>query len=189
MENIKQQSIDLFNKQFKFSINQELRHKGDSKGSFQSDMGLLVLERHLIEECDDDGNVQFTRNYVCRMIRFSGSGDIARFKESELMSIYDFNKKVVQEEQEREDMRNEAYAVKQEVFKSFGVNRGTEVYLKNGDVVDTASIYKVTGFSRSNDETLLILRKEAGEGRTADEVRVKSKGDFQLFGVISEKDL
>ena len=77
-------------------------------------------------------------------------------------------------------MRNEMYAVKQEVFKSFGVQKGTEVYLKYGDVFVTSFVYKVSGFSRSNDETLLILRKEAGEGRTADEVRVKSKDDFEL---------
>ena len=181
-ENVKAQ--ELFNEQFKFNLNQEVRHKGDNKNAMSSDMGLLVLRRSLEENSDDDGNVHYTRNYICRMIRFSGSGDLAQFKESELLTMEEYNKMTIKAEQEREDMRNEMYATKQEIFKSFGVNRGTEVYIKRIEgekaVVDKSSIYKVTGFSRSKDETLLHLRKEAGEGRTMDEVRVKSKDEFEI---------
>lgn len=179
MENVT--AKQLFNEQFKFALNLEVRHKGDNKHGMSSDMGLLVLRRVLEENSDDDGNVHFTRNYICRMIRFSGSGDLAQFKESELMTIEEYNRRAVEEEQQREDMRNDMYATKQEVFNSFGVKRGTEVYLKNGDTVDKENIYKVTGFSMNKEETILILRKEAGEGKTLDEVRVKSKSEFELI--------
>ncbi len=178
MENT--EAKQLFNQQFKFALNLEVRHKGDNKHGMSSDMGLLVLRRVLDENSDDDGNVHFTRNYICRMIRFSGSGDLAQFKESELMTIEEYNKRAVEEEQQREDMRNDMHTTKQEVFNSFGVQRGTEVYLKKGDVLDKGNIYKVTGFFRSKEETVLLLRKEAGEGKTLDEVRVKCKAEFEL---------
>ncbi len=146
-----------------------------------SDMGLLVLQRFLIENADDDGNSHFTRNYNCRMIKFSGSGDVANFKESELMTMHDYNQRSVELQQEREEMRNNMYTITKEIFDSFGVKRNTQVYLKNGDVVDKANIYKVTGYARNSQETILLLRQEAGEGKTTDEVRVKSKSEFELL--------
>lgn len=179
MENLA--AKQLFNEQFKFALNLEVRHKGDNKHGMSSDMGLLILRRNLEENSDDDGNIHFTRNYICRMIRFSGSGDLAQFKESELMTISEYNERAVKEDQEREEMRNDMYATRQEIFKSFGVQRGTEVYLKNGESIDKSNVYKVTGFSRSKEETILILRKEAGEGKTIDEARVKSKSEFEII--------
>jgi hypothetical protein len=182
MENTELQKI--FDTQFQFPINQEVRHRGDNKSGMSSDMGLFILRRTLEENSDDYGNIHYTKNYICRMIRFSGSGDLAQFKESELMSIEDFNKRAVQEEQQREDMRNDMYTETQNIFKSFGVRRSTEVYLKNGDSVDKSNIYKVSGFSTNKECTLLHLRRALGEGKTADEVRVKSKNEFEL--VVSD---
>lgn len=181
MTNVNVKAQELFNEQFKFKINQEVRHKGDNKNGGHSDMGLLVLKRLLEEECDDDGNSHFVRNYVCRMIRFSGSGDLARFKESELMTITDYNIRAIEDEREREEMRNQMYNTEKEVFDSFGVKRGTEVHLANGNNVDKENIYKVSGFSTDKYETLLHLRKVIGEGKTVDMVKVKSKSEFQVI--------
>lgn len=181
MTNVNVKAQELFNEQFKFKLNQEVRHKGDNKNGNSSDMGLLILQRHLEEECDDDGNSHFVRNYVCRMIRFSGSGDLAKFKESELMTITDYNIRAIKDEQEREEMRNEMYNSQKEIFDSFGVKRGTEVYLKNGDNVDKENIYKVSGYSTDKNETLLHLRKALGEGKTVDMIKVKSKSEFEVI--------
>ena len=182
-----EKAIELFNEQFRFEINQEVRHRADFKANFSSDLGLLVIQRVLEEQSDDDGNVNFSRMYTCRLIRFSGSGDLARFKESELMTIEEYNRKAVLEEQEREDMRNEMYETKKEIFASFGVKRGTEVYLKDGDNIDKTFVYKVTGFAQGKKEgAVLILKIEAGEGRTVNEVRVKSKSEFVIVKDLNE---
>lgn len=186
MENTK--AKELFDSQFKFKINDDVRHKGDSKGdSFSSDLGLLVLSRTLEEAADDDGNCHYLRIYVCRMIKFSGSGDLARFKESELMTMEEYNRKKIYDEQQREDMRNQMYASKKAIFASFGVQKGTEVYLKINEIVDKTKVYAVSGYSTGKDDgTYLILRMEAGEGKTCNEVRVKSKDEFELLQ--KEKD-
>src|SRR5271163_1276646 len=157
----------IFNGQFKFKLNQEVRHKGDSKNGMSSDMGLLVIERTLQEDQDDDGNVHYNRNYICRMIRFSGSGDLGRFKESELLNMTEFNEKSLKQETEREEMRADMYALQKEIFTSFAVKRNTRIYLKNADgTVDKTNVYVVTGFSRSDEGTFLSIRMEAGEGKT-----------------------
>jgi hypothetical protein len=124
-------------------------------------MGLLVLRRTLEENADDDGNTHFTRNYICRMIRFSGSGDLAQFKESELMDMNEYTKRGVELEREREEMRNEMYATEQEIYTSFGVKRGTQVYIKDhtGEF-DKENIYKVSGYSTSKEETLLSFERK-----------------------------
>jgi hypothetical protein len=184
MKNTK--AIELFNEQFKFKLTESVRHKGDSKNHMSADMGLLITSRRLEEQADDDGNVNFTRIYICRMIRFGGSGDMAAFKESELMTIDEYNKLSVEEEQRREEMRNQMYATTKEIFDSFGVKRGSSVYLKNGDIIDKSLIFKVTGYSQNSKETLLHLRIEAGEGRTINEVKVKSKSEFVLVSVADE---
>jgi|JI10StandDraft_1071094.scaffolds.fasta_scaffold21316_13 hypothetical protein len=183
MENVK--AKDLFNTQFKFSLNEEVRHKGDNKHGMSSDMGLLILRRILEENSDDDNNVHFTRNYICRMIRFSGSGDLAQFKESELLTVKEYNERAVKDEQEREYMRNDIYNVTKEIFDSFGVKRSTEIYLKNGEIIDKENVYKVTGFKQDGDGTMLIARMVAGEGKTTDEVRIKSKSEFVLKSEIN----
>ena len=172
----------LFNDHFKFSLGEEARHKGDGKNGYNSDMGLLIIQRKLLETQDDDGGSHFTREYVCRMIRFGGSGDLALFRETELLSMTEYNKKVVEQEEERQDMRNHQQEVKKAIFSSFGVERGTEVHLKKEGVVDTTKIYKVSGFETSEKEgTKLRLRIEAGEGRGAEAVDVVSKDEFEVI--------
>lgn len=171
---------ELFESQFKFNLNQELRHKGDNKHGMSSDMGLLVLRRSIEENADDDGNVNYTRYYVCRMIRFSGSGDLAQFKESELLSISDYNRKVSEEEEERNQMRNEMHWVKSEVMASFGVSMETEVYLKVDGQADKTRTYKVSGYRQDATGTFLKLRLVAGQGRTIEHTEVKSNDDFEV---------
>lgn len=90
---MKTNQIDAtFNTIFKYKINDEVMHRGDTK-SYTADMGLLVLNRVLIESEDDESNKIYERFYHCRMIRFSGSGDIAKFSEKELMSIGEYEEK------------------------------------------------------------------------------------------------
>lgn len=176
MENLK----EIFAQQFKFNLNQEVRHKGDNKHGMHSDMGLLVLRRTLEEHSDDDGNTHFTRNYICRMIRFSGSGDLAQFKESELLSIEDYNKKVVKEQAEREEMQHHMYQIKKEIYKSFGVEKDTEVYLIKNGGVDISKTYRVSGYQQDQQGTVLHLREVGGEGSTSKTINVKSKEEFEI---------
>ena len=180
MENTK--AKELFETQFKFKLGEPVRHKGDNKHGMSADMGLLILSRQLEECADDDGNSHYNRIYFCRLIKFSGSGSIASFKESELITVEEYNKQAVQEEERRDDMRNQMYSTKKAIFASFGVQRGTEVYLKIDGIADKTKVYAVSGYSTGPEEgTLLSLRMEAGEGKTVNEVRVKSKDEFEII--------
>lgn len=188
-------AMQLFNEQFKFSLNQEVRHKGDSKIGLGNgnDMGLLVLVRELEESSDDDGNVHYSRYYICRMIRYSGSGDIAKFKESELMSIQEYTLKQIQDAQQHEDILNNTKMMTQEIFDSFGVRRFTKVTLKHdADKYKHMQIppepdthpYTVTGFLRNEEGTFLRLRRIAGAGIPSnhdEDVLVKSKDEFEIM--------
>lgn len=117
----------VFDSLFKFAVNQELRHKGDTK-EYSNDMGLLVLHRIISESVDDDGNRQFSRFYHCRMIRFSGSGEIAQFSEKELISIPEYLALQIERKQESEDMRENAQQIQSDVYKAFGVTKASRVY-------------------------------------------------------------
>ncbi len=71
---------ELFDDHFKFSVNQEVRHKGDkNKYSGIHDMGLLVLVRNIHEETGDGDQRIFKKTYHCRTIKFSGSGEVVSF--------------------------------------------------------------------------------------------------------------
>ncbi len=171
--------IELFNKLFKFEINQEVRHRGDSKSGYAADMGLLVLERDLHEHKDDDGNTSFSRQYICRMIRFSGSGDLARFKESELMSIDEFNERAVEQEEFRNEARERMHRSKKAIYNSFGVKNGTSVYLVKDGQADSSNIYCVSGFKSDSEGIVLKLTWESGAGDPLKDIEIKSKNDIQ----------
>lgn len=189
----------LFADSFKFAINQDVRHKGDNKHGHSNDLGLLVLKRQIEETEDDNGNVYYKRQYVCRMIRFSGSGDLALFKEAELMSVSEYNERVIKEEEEREEMRNNAHFTNKAIFGFFGVHRDTHVYLKSPDgTVDKTEEYRVTGFSSTKEgdmsesigKYVLILRCDRPRGETlmssGKEARVSSKDEFVRVQDVKE---
>lgn len=170
---------DLFNDLFKFELNQEVRHKGDSKNGYSADMGLLVLERELHEYKDDYNNTSFTNQYICRMIRFSGSGDLARFKESELMTMAEFEQRAVEQEQFRNEARERMHLSKKAIYNSFGVKNGSSVYLIKDGKTDTTNVYTVSGFSASSEGTFLKLTWESGTGDPLKDEQVQSKNDIQ----------
>jgi len=179
---------EIFDQSFKFKVNDSVRHKGDNKNGLHSDMGLLILKRIMEESKDDDDGVHFNRIYHCRMIRYSNSGDIQAFKESELLSISEYNDVVLREEEDRERKRAIMYETKNEIFKSFGVERGSEVLLIKDGEVDESIIYKVTGYKADKNGTELHLRIEAGEGRSIiDEIHVMSKSEFVLKSAYEKK--
>lgn len=111
----------LFDQSFKFKNNESVRHKGDTKGNYSStDLGLLIVNRFLVEDIDDEGNPTYERSYHCRIIQFSQSGNIQHFKERELMSLEEYRENQLKEEQERHDMRERGNKLHQEVFKPSG---------------------------------------------------------------------
>lgn len=170
---------ELFDSKFKFKINQELRHKGDSKHSFSADMGLLVLERHIEEVQDDDGNRIFRRCYICRLIRFSGSGDLARFAEQELIDLEEHNKKSAERESMMEETRRSFKLLKDKVFKNLGIKRGAKIYLKKDGKLDKTSVYTVDGCSSKGDIFKVNVSNDEGK-----QTSVSALGDFE---VIPEK--
>lgn len=183
-----QKAKELFNELFTFDVNEEVRHKGDTKGGL-ADMGLLVLSRQLIETTDDDGNKLYEKIYVCRMVRFSGSGDINRFREKELMTIDEYNRKAAEEENERNWRREEVRQIEREIFDAFGIDRQSEIYLMKDGQPDKSAVYKPSGFSRSKDEgTKLILRKVAGLEFGDEKAEITSKDEFVLKSAEGKKE-
>ena len=178
----------LFDELFKYQGNQELRHKGDTKGSI-ADMGLFVLSRYLVETTDDDGKKLYERSYMCRMVKFSGSGETAHFREKELMTVDEYNQRSTEEETKRNRRREEARQIQDEIYKAFGVDERTELYLKKDGKVDKSVIYKVSGFIRSKkDGTELHLRKVAGMKFGDERTEVKSKDEFEIVMQGARKD-
>lgn len=179
MENLTKAFADTF----KFLINQEVRHRGDTK-QYTADMGLLVLQRCIIESEDDNNNKTYERFYHCRMIRFSGSGDVARFSEKELISIKEYEEKKMKDDFEREQMRQDAKRVEKEVMELFGVTKDDYLYLKdeNGNV-DKSKRFRMSGFAIDEKGVRLHLRESLMTAAKNDEVKrdskdISSKDDF-----------
>jgi len=128
-----QNLTEFFDGKFKFQINQSLRHKGDSKESYSADMGLLVLERHIIESEDDDGNRLYERAYVCRTIQFSGSGQLMRFSEKELMTVEEHEIERENVKAQSQKMRNEVRQMQKEVYEAFGISEESVIYLNDSE--------------------------------------------------------
>jgi hypothetical protein len=176
-------TMEVFNRLFKFQVGQQLRHKGDTK-DYSADMGLLVTARVLVEQKDDDNSVTFRREYHCRMIRFSGSGEIAAFREHELMTVEEYTQQKVQDEAERNRMRNEVKQTEKEIHEAFGVDFSTRVYLKdaNGNV-DKSSVFRYSGFSFTNGKPEMTLTEViASLDKPVDrnKVNVTSKDQFEI---------
>lgn len=148
---------ELFDSQFKFQVNQSVKHRGDTKEKHVSDLGLLILNRVIIEELDDDGESRFNRMYQCRVLRFSGSGDVISFKESELMSEEEYVRMGVELDIQRQGIREEMNATRDRVFKHFGVARKSVVKLKGDD-----NTWQVCGFHAEGGKYSLSLRLEEG---------------------------
>jgi hypothetical protein len=142
---------------FKFQINQPVRHKGDTKNDYSADMGLLVLERHLIESEDADNNRTYEKAYVCRMIRFSGSGDLARFQERELMSIADHTKEQLDRQQESNEMRNDCKMVEKEIMQIFDVTKEDYLYEIVNGTPDTSKKFRWSGFKIDDTGATLLV--------------------------------
>ncbi len=149
----------LFDEMFKYKNNQELRHRGDSK-SYSADMGLLVLHRLIHESVDDDGKKQYERSYVCRLVKFSGSGEVAQFREKELITIQEYERNSLEREADRNRMRNEVRQTQREIYDAFGVKEEDYFRLKdtNGNIIDDKK-YRVTGFSMSEGTAKITIRE------------------------------
>lgn len=149
----------VFNENFKYEVNQQLRHRGDTKG-YSADMGLLVLHRLMYESCDDDGNKTYARYYVCRLVKFSGSGETAQFQEKELMTIEDYQRQSLEDEADRNRMRNEVRQTQQEIYSAFGISE--EDYLRlndeNGKLIEDKK-FRLSGFSLAEGVPKIIVRE------------------------------
>jgi len=171
----------LFNELFKFETNQEVRHRGDTKGGI-ADMGLLILNRQISESIDDDGNKIYERLYICRMVRYSGSGEVNKFYERELMTTEEYNRLSANQEAERNQMRTEIRQIQEEVYKAFGVDQFSEMHLIKNGKIDKDSIYKPSGFSLGEKGTKLKIRKVAGLNYDEDKrEEVGSRKEFEII--------
>jgi hypothetical protein len=167
----------LFDGKFKFAIGEDVRHRGDTKGGY-ADMGLLVLERHLIEVVNDNNESAFERCYVCRMVRFSGSGDMARFKEKELMTIKEYEMLKEERDTDSNQRRTDARKVEQEVMELFGISKEDYLYEVVDGKPNTSMRFRMTGFSIGKfadsevegiairvTESLFTAANRSGEGK------------------------
>jgi hypothetical protein len=180
-DNTELQSV--FNNLFKYQVSQELRHRGDTK-SFTADMGLFVNSRVLVETVDDDGNKLYERLYICRVIRFSGSGEQFQFREKELMTIEEYTIKQVHDNEERNQMQNNARQTEKEIYAAFGVTKDTHVYMKDefGNVLKDKK-FRPSGFSLMNEKMELSLTEVITTTEKVERERktVTSKDQFQVI--------
>lgn len=179
MEKIK----ELFDEYFKFKINDTVRHKADGKNNdwgTTTEMGLLILARTIEEEIDDSNNAVYSKHYHCRMIKFAGSGSIASFKEQELMSTEEFMRKQIEDKEWSNNVREEMKQTEQEIFKSFNVKRGTQIYLIKDGITDKENPYRISGYFSNAEKTVLSARAVLGEGKENKSIELKSKGEFEV---------
>jgi hypothetical protein len=178
---------ELFEQQFKFRMNERVRHKGDTH-KYDADMGLLIIQRELVEQLNSDGESCFERYYVCRMIRWSGSGDLGRFKETEIMNVEDYNNLKIQEDSDRDDMRRQGRMIEKEIFEIFGVNKEDYLYEVINGTPDTTKKFRVTGFKNDDKgvaiyatESLFTAQSRTGEGKKIEAEKREwfSKSQFQ----------
>lgn len=179
MDNILTKQI--FDSQFKYAINSELRHRGDFK-SLNSDMGLFVISRMIEEQIADGGESTYSRFYICRMIRFSGSGELAKFSENELISVEEYEKKTMEQEMNRKQRHREMEDGINEIFEYFKVSRNDKVYLNKGGMADRSTLYKVSGCQSTQELGLsLTLRPvENGKSLSKESIVVTNPNQFQL---------
>lgn len=172
MEQVKQ----IFNELFKFKNNQPLRHKGDNKSSHSTDMGLLAIHRLIVEDVDEDGNQKFEKLYHCRVVRFSGSGEVMQFKERELLSMEEYHQEQLKEEQERNEMRERMKRTEAEIYKAYGVSKNSVVKLKS----DKENEYNVCGFKSTKETGIYELSLHSVGGLSMDrkEVFIKSPDEI-----------
>lgn len=187
-----QQLTQLFNDKFKFQLSQQLRHKGDSKGRhFDADCGLLVLAR-VVEESIQSGTLEpiYELTYHCRSIQFSGSNQIHKFYEHELMSMEEFNEQRIRDENWREEMKADMRRAEKEIMELFEVTKDDYLYLKKDGVVDKSKKYRVTGWGTGGfqhdgphlqlTESILTANKDPESDKIQRErPTVKSKDDFE----------
>lgn len=144
--------MEIFDRQFKFQCGQTLRHKGDKKEYGSNDVGILVLARNLSQEINENSLI-FERTYHCRMIAFSGSGQIINFREHELQTIEEWQLNSVSQEVERNLMRNDMNRLEDDILKQFDLSKHDRFYLKDSTgQVDKAKEFRMNGF-KSNKET------------------------------------
>jgi hypothetical protein len=171
----------MFDQNFKFSSNETVRHRADTK-SITADMGLLILQRVLVESLDDENNSVYERFYHCRMIKFSGSGEVARFSEKELMSLKEYEENKMKEDFERNQMRQDAKRVEEEVMELFDIEKEDYVYLIKEGQPDKSKKYRMSGFHVSNEGIKLSLRESLltvnNQEVQRERVEVSSKDEF-----------
>jgi hypothetical protein len=128
------QSIrDVFQSVFRFGIDAQVRHKADTKDKhgISADMGMLVIKRFIVEAMTGDGDITYEKMYQCRLIKYSGSGDVVTFNEHELMSIQEWMEESVKQENEFKEIREIQRDVEKLVYGKFNVQKGEEFKLKN----------------------------------------------------------
>ena len=144
--------VEIFDQQFKFQVGQTLRHKGDKKEYGANDVGVFVLALVMQQELHDNSLI-FERSYHCRIIAFSGSGQIFNFKEHELQTIQEWQQSAVNQEVERNMLRSDCTQLEGDILNQFGLSKQDRFYLKNSDgEVDNTKEFRMNGF-RSNKET------------------------------------
>ncbi len=170
-------------KKFKFGLSEQVYHKADTKGGI-ADLGLLVKGRMLLEECDAEKHPVYHRKYICRMVKFSGSGEVAWFDEHELVSRDEHSLLQERLEEERREVRRMVQETQEDFYQSFGLSKNSKVYLVIDGKVDKTFIYKASGWRNKRGETpVLTLKPIAKAGLpTPKDVEVT---DTSQFSVIS----
>lgn len=171
----------LFDQFFKHRIEDSVYHKSDTRSELGADLGLLIVAREMKQiktdtMCQETGNLissfSYDKIYICRMIRYGGSGEIGAFRELELMSQEDYDIMVAIRTDEKNKAREEVRRRSNEIFAHFGVRRGEFVYLRKGlkpeAEVQNNVKYVVVGFQVEADVYKLKVRPQFHKRITPD---------------------
>jgi len=152
---------EFFDSQFRYKIEQEVRHKADTKSEFSADMGLLVLHRYIVEEKERDGSSSFKYRYLCRMIKFSGSGGTGEFTEGELMSVDEYEQARIERQERHHNMRERMKELQKEIYDSFEVEKGAMYYLREEGrrEFNKTKKYKLVGWTKEKNSVCVKFRE------------------------------
>jgi hypothetical protein len=162
---------ELFEKSFKFKINDVLRHKAD-KNEHSVDAGLLVLSRTISEEKDD----VFELYYECRIINYSGAGQIFRFHERELLTVEEYTLLKLNERTTLDNMHKRMKEGFKDIYDYFGVEEKGSVTLK-----DKEGQYKIIGCGSDHSQRKVFLKlRKVDNGNFFDKEEVELTDKDQI---------
>lgn len=153
----------VFKNFFRYEIGDDVYSLSDTKSVLGRDMGLVILNRMIDEGKDISGNLVYEACYVCRMAASSGSGQLIKFREDELISPDGFEIRETERRTLLEERNILRRAQDEEALLKLGLKLKDKVETKTqgifivvGALGWAAKLSHIEGFGGHSNHTKLI---------------------------------